>query len=211
MNNEITKEIAQGIYDDLRELYGLLKDKMSAVNDVIALEETLKHHPSYGGQIMVNGFAVSDIASGIFEVKGVLVVEINSWSEKLEYISFNKHPQTIRFDLYEDPDDEYPMAEDISIPFSYLEDDDFDKFYKAVRASLCNVEEIKAEANKVEATKYVLVNLLRNFDIEEITLHLSANGYNFIRHNDSLFIWDEEIAYLETILKDRGVDYEIDN
>lgn len=48
-------------------------------------------------------------------------------------------------------------------------------------------------------------------DIPEITEHLSRNAYTFDTNGkDAVFIYEEEIEYLMTILDERGFDYEVE-
>ena len=48
-------------------------------------------------------------------------------------------------------------------------------------------------------------------DILEITEHLSRNEYTFDTNGkDAVFIYEEEIEYLMTILDERGFDYEVE-
>ena len=48
-----------------------------------------------------------------------------------------------------------------------------------------------------------------NFDLKELETHLSMNGYDFgIDTNKGyLFVPIDELAYVETILTDRNIDY----
>ena len=48
-------------------------------------------------------------------------------------------------------------------------------------------------------------------DIEELENHLSMNGYNFgmDKKRNLLFVYVEEIDYVESILLDRDIDYTI--
>lgn len=51
---------------------------------------------------------------------------------------------------------------------------------------------------------------LLNKDDMEITEHLKMNGYTFYTSGDDIiFVYSEEVAYVETIFKDNGVEYEI--
>lgn len=46
--------------------------------------------------------------------------------------------------------------------------------------------------------------------MEEVTEHLSMNGYTFDTNGkDTIFVFHEEIEYVETILNDRGASYEV--
>lgn len=48
-------------------------------------------------------------------------------------------------------------------------------------------------------------------DITELENHLSMNGYHFTidRKKGLLFIFIEELSYVETILNDRNISYEV--
>lgn len=53
---------------------------------------------------------------------------------------------------------------------------------------------------------------LHSADLEktmaEVTEHLSMNGYTFDTNGeDTLFVYSEEVDYVETILKDRDISF----
>lgn len=57
------------------------------------------------------------------------------------------------------------------------------------------------------AVKLIGSNVKENID--EVTEHLSMNGYTFDTNGeDTLFIYDEEIDYVITILNDRDIEWE---
>ena len=57
------------------------------------------------------------------------------------------------------------------------------------------------------AVKLIGSNVKENID--EVTEHLSMNGYTFDTNGeDTLFIDDEEIDYVITILNDRDIEWE---
>jgi hypothetical protein len=55
------------------------------------------------------------------------------------------------------------------------------------------------------------VKLIGNYDVLELQSHLSLNGYHFHINSKgtTILIFSEELDYLETILRDRNIDYEI--
>lgn len=70
----------------------------------------------------------------------------------------------------------------------------------------------KAEPPKYkEFVKYVRINYHHNTDVLELENHLSMNGYNFgiDRFRCYLFVYVDELAYVETILTDRNIVYEV--
>lgn len=57
------------------------------------------------------------------------------------------------------------------------------------------------------AVKLIGSNVKENMN--EVTEHLSMNGYTFDTNGeDTLFIYDEEIDYVITILNDRDIEWE---
>lgn len=62
-----------------------------------------------------------------------------------------------------------------------------------------------------EFVEYVCIIIEGNADINELENHLYMNGYNFgiDRNRSLLFVYVEEIDYVETILKDRDITYDI--
>lgn len=66
----------------------------------------------------------------------------------------------------------------------------------------------ESENTNTEATNFYAYKLESADDCMEITEHLSMNGYTFDTNCDrTIFIFDEEACYLETILKDRNIEY----
>ena len=63
----------------------------------------------------------------------------------------------------------------------------------------------------IECVKYVEIFLRTDKDLEELKYHLSMNGYNFKfdKIRNLLFVDEDEIAYVETILKDRDIIYDV--
>ena len=67
------------------------------------------------------------------------------------------------------------------------------------------------------AKRWFLENSIRYYkvrvdgEVSDITEHLEMNGYDFDTNDaDSIFISEEEIEYLMTILDDRGYDYVVE-
>ena len=62
---------------------------------------------------------------------------------------------------------------------------------------------------KRECVEYVAIELLGDVDLEELDGHLSMNGYEFglDKKRQLLFAFIDELSYVETILKDRTVEY----
>lgn len=63
----------------------------------------------------------------------------------------------------------------------------------------------------METIKYVRYDLIDGTDTEELISHLSMNGYTFgfDQSSNALFIWEEQTSYLETILSDRSIVFEV--
>lgn len=61
-----------------------------------------------------------------------------------------------------------------------------------------------------EFLEYVCIGLHIDTDFEELENHLAWNGYNFgiDRTRNRLFVFADEIDYVETILDDRNIIYE---
>lgn len=59
--------------------------------------------------------------------------------------------------------------------------------------------------------EYALISLGSSTDMEELDNHLSMNGYDFgiDKSRNLLFVAGDEIDYVETILKDRNIYYQI--
>lgn len=57
--------------------------------------------------------------------------------------------------------------------------------------------------------EYVCIVLNIGTDLEELESHLSMNGYNFgiDKSRNLLFVFIEEVDYVETILADRNIVY----
>lgn len=62
-----------------------------------------------------------------------------------------------------------------------------------------------------EFIEYVGILLGVDTDFDELESHLSMNGYNFgiDKNRKLLFVFIEEVGYVETILEDRDVVYEV--
>lgn len=62
-----------------------------------------------------------------------------------------------------------------------------------------------------EIIEYARISYHPNTDVLELENHLAMNGYNFgidkFRHY--LFVYVDELAYVETILEDRNIIYEV--
>lgn len=60
-----------------------------------------------------------------------------------------------------------------------------------------------------EFIEYVCIYLHVGTDLEELENHLSMNGYNFgiDKSRNLLFVYIEEVDYIETILDDRNINY----
>ena len=59
----------------------------------------------------------------------------------------------------------------------------------------------------MEFIEYVCILLHVGTDLEELENHLSMNGYNFgiDKSRNLLFVYVEEVDYVETILNDRNI------
>lgn len=62
-----------------------------------------------------------------------------------------------------------------------------------------------------EFVEYVNIIIDGNADVEELENHLSMNGYDFgiDKKRNLLFVNMEEVDYVETILEDRDIDFEV--
>lgn len=62
-----------------------------------------------------------------------------------------------------------------------------------------------------EFIEYVRINYHPDTDILELENHLAMNGYNFgiDRFRHYLFVYIDELTYVETILEDRNIKYDI--
>lgn len=60
-----------------------------------------------------------------------------------------------------------------------------------------------------EFIEYASIFLYNGTDMEELEEHLSMNGYNFgiDKKRNLLFVFIDEIDYVETILMDRNINY----
>ena len=60
-----------------------------------------------------------------------------------------------------------------------------------------------------EFVEYVCILLHVGTDLEELENHLSMNGYDFgiDKSRNLLFVFVEEVDYVETILNDRNIIY----
>lgn len=57
--------------------------------------------------------------------------------------------------------------------------------------------------------EYANIHIDKSADMDELDTHLSRNGYDFgiDLERNFLFVNIEEVAYVETILMDRGIAY----
>lgn len=62
-----------------------------------------------------------------------------------------------------------------------------------------------------EFVEYACIVLGVGADMEELENHLYMNGYDFgiDQNRNLLFVYEEEIEYVETILADRNIAYEV--
>lgn len=62
-----------------------------------------------------------------------------------------------------------------------------------------------------EFVEYVSISLYGDADLEELENHLSMNGYDFgiDKNRNLLFVFIEEVDYVETILDDRNIIYDV--
>ena len=60
-----------------------------------------------------------------------------------------------------------------------------------------------------EFIEYVCIYLHVGTDLEKLENHLSMNGYDFgiDKSRNLLFVYIEEVDYIETILDDRNINY----
>ena len=79
-----------------------------------------------------------------------------------------------------------------------------------------NEDEIGRETYYLEEdedpTNFYKVKVLNGFktELSEVCEHLTMNGYTYDTNGeDSIFIYEEEIGYLKTILKDRNLKFEV--
>lgn len=63
----------------------------------------------------------------------------------------------------------------------------------------------------IEFIEYVKIRINANADLKELEEHLSMNGYDFgvDKGRNLLFVFFDEIDYVETILEDRDIEYEV--
>lgn len=59
--------------------------------------------------------------------------------------------------------------------------------------------------------EYANIRISKDTDMEELENHLSMNGYDFgiDKSRNLLFVLGEEVDYVETILQDRNIYYEV--
>lgn len=98
---------------------------------------------------------------------------------------------------------------------------DIHKEYVAVEYStersggLCHFEYSELQKadppDKREFVEYVCVMLYSNTNFDELEEHLFRNGYDYgiDRNRYRLFVFTEELSYVETILEDRNIGYEV--
>ena len=60
-----------------------------------------------------------------------------------------------------------------------------------------------------EYVEYVCIVLDKGTNLDKLENHLSANGYSvgIDKKQNLLFVFIEEVEYVETILQDRGIIY----
>ena len=81
----------------------------------------------------------------------------------------------------------------------------------------CNEDEIGRETSYFdeeddEPTTFYKVKLLKESkaELSEVCEHLAMNGYTYDSNcEDSIFIYEDELSYLKTILEDRNLKYEV--
>ena len=63
-----------------------------------------------------------------------------------------------------------------------------------------------------EFIEYACIVIHAGADLEELENHLSMNGYDFgiDKSRNRLFVFVEEIDYVETILEDRNIIYDVE-
>ncbi len=108
---------------------------------------------------------------------------------------------TMTFDIYDDEGE--PVLSDVSI-------DTMEEFRSYLETQIENDNELYPTPDA--PTIFCKVKLLNGFQAElsEVTEHLAMNGYTYDTNGeDSIFIYEEELSYLETILQDRNLKYEI--
>ena len=61
----------------------------------------------------------------------------------------------------------------------------------------------------MEFVEYVCIVLHESTDLEELEEHLSMNGYDFgiDKNRNLLFVFMDEVSYVETILEDRNIHH----
>lgn len=61
-----------------------------------------------------------------------------------------------------------------------------------------------------EYTIWYGIRLKNKEDMDRITEYLAMNGYTYDTNgDDTIFVFHEEIKYVETILEDHGIAYEV--
>ena len=61
----------------------------------------------------------------------------------------------------------------------------------------------------IEIVEYACIVLHESADLEELEEHLSMNGYDFglDKNRNLLFVFEDELDYVETILEDRNIHH----
>ena len=63
--------------------------------------------------------------------------------------------------------------------------------------------------DETQYTHWVAIKLLNKDNMPDLTEHLAMNGYTFDTNgNGILFVAEDEITYVITIMKDHGVEFE---
>ena len=57
---------------------------------------------------------------------------------------------------------------------------------------------------------YFKVEIEQSMDIDGLCSHLEMNGYNFERIHNHLYVFEDELSYVETIMQDRHIIYGIE-
>ena len=105
---------------------------------------------------------------------------------------------TLTFDIYDDAGE--PVLSDVSI-------DTLEGFRNYLETQIENNNE-----GYLEPTTFNKVKLLNGSEskLSEVCEHLAMNGYTYDSNcENSIFIYDEELSYLRTILENRGLEYEV--
>ena len=179
-------------------------DKVSTVEDIINLRRVGISEKDINSIDIGSGFD-EEIVGRLHELDGntkVKGIHINNYASDNEAVindiiycdvfSDGKE-STMSFDIYGD-EGEFIFS-DVSI-------DSIDEYLKE------QVENVQDD----EPTVFYKVKItnLPESGLSEVTEHLSMNGYTFDTNGeDSIFIYEDELGYLKTILEDRNLKYEV--